>query len=169
MKLIVGLGNPGKKYEQTRHNVGFMALDSLAKELGLDWNDHKKSKSLLAKGVDAILLKPQTFMNLSGEAVVAALNFFKLGQEDLIVIHDDLDIELGKIRCTDSSRSAGNNGVQSIIEKLGSQDFRRIRVGIKKPADSPVPAEKYVLEKFTGAELEMINKLLPEIKQKALD
>ena len=169
MKLLVGLGNPGPKYEQTRHNVGFLALDYLTKELGLEFSEHKKTKSLIAKNSELILLKPLTFMNLSGEAVVAALNFFKLTKDDLVVIHDDLDIDLGKIKTTDSSRAAGNNGIQSIINLLGTQDFFRVRVGIRTPERDLIPAEKFVLERFKKEELEIIKTLYPEIKKKALN
>jgi PTH1 family peptidyl-tRNA hydrolase len=168
MKLIVGLGNPGKKYELTRHNVGFLFLDYLANELSLDWSEHKKTNSLLAKSADYILVKPQTFMNLSGQTVVAALNFFKLNKEDLIIVHDDIDIDLGKIKNTSSSRAAGNNGVQSIIDQLGSQDFYRLRVGIRTPERLLIPTEKFVLERFKKDELAIIKQQLPQIKKEAL-
>ena len=165
MRLIVGLGNPGKQYEITRHNVGFIFLDQLAIDLGLSWSEHKKSKSLVAKSTEVILLKPQTFMNLSGEAVINALNFYKLEISDLIVIHDDIDVDLGKLKTTSSSRAAGNNGVQSIIDKLGTQEFFRIRVGVRTPERAGRPAEKFVLEKFKKDELETIKNLYPEIKE----
>lgn len=168
MKLIVGLGNPGKPYELTRHNVGFLALDFIAKELGLEWTEHKKTKSLLAKSGEYILLKPQTFMNLSGESVTTALNFFKLDKQALVVLHDDIDVDLGKIKTTTSSRAAGNNGVQSIIDLLGTQDFFRIRIGIRTNMREKIPAEKFVLEKFHPDELSTIKQLFPEIKNEAL-
>lgn len=168
MKLIVGLGNPGDKYKATRHNIGFLALDFLAQELGLNFSEHKKTKSLLAKDTNYLLIKPQTFMNLSGESVIAALNFFKLTKDDLIVIHDDIDVDLGKLKTTTSSRAAGNNGIQSIINLLGSQDFFRIRIGVRTPEREIIPAEKFVLEKFKKTELEIINNLFPEIKKEAL-
>lgn len=169
MKLIVGLGNPGKQYELTRHNAGFLAVDYLAKELGLEWSEHKKTKSLIAKVGETIFLKPQTFMNLSGETVVAALNFFKADKADLVIIHDDIDVDLGKIKTTGSSRAAGNNGVQSIINALGTQDFFRLRVGVRTEARNIIPAEKFVLEKFKKEELEIIKQLFPEIKNAMLD
>jgi PTH1 family peptidyl-tRNA hydrolase len=115
------------------------------------------------------LIKPQTFMNLSGEAVVAALNFFKVAKEDMVVIHDDLDIDLGKTKTTSSSRAAGNNGVQSIINLLGTQDFFRIRVGIRTDNPHKIPAEKFVLEKFQPEELNTVKSLFPEIKKEALN
>jgi PTH1 family peptidyl-tRNA hydrolase len=169
MKLIVGLGNPGKHYALTRHNAGFLAVDYIARGLGLEFAEHKKTKSLLAKDAGIILLKPQAFMNLSGESVVAALNFFKLTKEDLLVIHDDLDIALGKLKMTASSRAAGNNGVQSIIDALGSQDFQRIRIGIKSEETASWPAEKFVLSKFEPEDLETIKELFPQIKKQALE
>ncbi len=168
MNLIVGLGNPGKQYETTRHNIGFMALDFLAKELELEWTEHKKTKSLMAKSHNVILLKPQTFMNLSGESVVATLNFFKLDKSSMIVVHDDIDVDLGNLKTTASSRAAGNNGVQSIINSLGSQDFFRIRIGVRTKEREIIPAEKFVLEKFKKDELEIIKSLFPEIKKEAL-
>lgn len=168
MKLIVGLGNPGSKYEQTRHNVGFLFLDHLASELGLTWSEHKKTKSLIAKDAAVILIKPLTFMNLSGESVVAALNFYKLGKEDLVIVHDDIDVDLGKIKTTVSSRAAGNNGVQSIIDRLGTQDFFRIRVGIRTQVRSIIPAESFVLQKFEKQELVLIKNLYSQIKKEAL-
>ena len=168
MRLIIGLGNPGKQYELTRHNVGFLALDHIAKELELDWSEHKKTQSLLAKSVGTILIKPQTFMNLSGESVRQALNFFKLEISDLIVIHDDVDVDLGKIKTTRSSRAAGNNGIKSIIEQLGTQDFFRIRVGIRTEEKDKIPTEKFVLARFQKDELETIKNLLPQIKKEAL-
>lgn len=168
MKLIVGLGNPGKQYESTRHNAGFLALDFIAKELGLEWSEHKKTKSLLAKSSEYILLKPQTFMNLSGETVTSALNFFKLDKSDLVILHDDIDVDLGKIKTTASSRAAGNNGVQSIIDLLGTQEFFRVRIGVRTEMREKIPAEKFVLEKFRPEELATIKELFPQIKKEAL-
>lgn len=169
MKLIVGLGNPGSKYEQTRHNVGFLFLNHLASELGLTWSEHKKTKSLIAKDADIILIKPQTFMNLSGESVIGALNFYKLNKEDLVIVHDDIDVDLGKFKTTQSSRAAGNNGVQSIINLLGTQDFFRIRIGIRTEERTLIPAESFVLQKFKKSELDTIKNIYSEIKKEALD
>lgn len=168
MKLIVGLGNPGSKYEHTRHNAGFLAIDYIAKELGLDWSEQKKTKSQVAKSLDVVLAKPQTFMNLSGEATTALMNFYKVSKDELVVIHDDIDVDLGKIKTTSSSRAAGNNGVQSIIDQLGTQEFFRIRVGIRTPDRSIIPAEKFVLERFKKDELETLKTLFSEIKKEAL-
>jgi len=180
MKLIVGLGNPGKEYENTRHNAGFMALDTLAAKMGLKWNASKKFNAEIIKEGDVLLIKPQTYMNLSGDSVMAALSFYGLAPKNLgifkkknadlssalTVIHDDLDIELGKYKVSIGSRSAGNRGVQSIIDRLSTKNFRRIRIGIKPPAGNPIPADKYVLQKFDGEELKKINSVIGEISDK---
>lgn len=168
MNIIVGLGNPGKQYEKTRHNAGFMALDALAEELDLKWTEGKKLKAQIAKTADAILLKPQTFMNNSGVSVAAALSYFKLKPESLIVIHDDLDIELGKYKISVDSRSAGHNGVQSIIDLIKTKNFKRLRIGIKTPSLGKIPAEKFVLQKFTGEEIKTIKKIITQILKKEL-
>lgn len=133
MKLIVGLGNPGKQYENTRHNMGFIVLDSLADSLGLtiDKNDFKglylRTKYL---GEDIILFKPQTYMNLSGEAVVQIVNFFKIDLEDIIVIFDDLALTPGNIRLRLNGSSGGQKGIENIIKLLGTEQIKRIRIGI---------------------------------------
>ena len=152
MHLIVGLGNPGLKYKNTRHNIGFMALDRLAKEKGLKWRSEKKFDSEIAENGDTLLVKPQTYMNLSGDAVRKIFDFYHIGygfEEDLCdtltVIHDDLDIELGKYKISTDSRSAGHNGVQSIIDNLKTKKFKRIRIGIKTPELEVIPAERFVL------------------------
>jgi len=163
MHIIVGLGNPGEQYEQTRHNAGFMAVDALAKKLGLKWKSNKKFKADLAKGDDVILIKPLTFMNNSGSAVAAALAYFKLSPEKLTVIHDDLDIESGKYKISVDSRSAGHNGVQSIIDHLKTKNFRRTRIGIKTSELEKIPAEKFVLQKFKPEEKKIIKQLISEI------
>jgi len=162
MKLIIGLGNPGKKYEKTRHNLGFMAVDFLREKLGApDFKSNKKCAAEFSKSGEIILAKPQTFMNLSGEAVAKLLSFYKLDLDDLIVIHDDIDLELGKIKDGKNHGPAGHNGVKSIIELLGTKDFPRLRIGVGRPPEH-IPPEDYVLQNFTSAEL----KLLPEIFNK---
>ncbi|MDD3190110.1 MAG: aminoacyl-tRNA hydrolase [Candidatus Pacebacteria bacterium] len=160
MKMIVGLGNPGKEYEKTRHNVGFMALDKITKiyDFG-DFKTEEKFEAEISQGEIAaekiFLIKPQTFMNSSGRTVQKMMNFYKAGIDDLIVIHDDLDIALGEFRTGSGSRSAGHKGVQSIIDFLDSKDFKRIRVGIKIE-DRKIPTEKFVLGTFTKKESEAI-------------
>jgi len=172
MKLIVGLGNPGKKYEQTRHNFGFMALDLLAKKLGTTWRDSTKLKAELAKTAEYILAKPTTFMNQSGSAVSALLKFYKLTPSDLIVIHDDLDIDFGKWKLSSDSRAAGHNGVQSIIDQLGSKKFSRYRLGIRDadlPADEADEAEKFVLERFNPEEIKELPGILEKLTVELLN
>ena len=149
MKLIIGLGNPGKEYENTRHNTGFMVLDRLSEKLNIEMTQNKfkglygKSKY---KGEDVILLKPQTYMNLSGESVRQVMDFFKINQEDILVIYDDLDMPVGKLRLRQSGSAGGHNGVKSIIAHVGTQSFQRIRVGIDK--HPRIKVVDYVLGRF---------------------
>lgn len=161
MRIIIGLGNPGKQYKDTRHNAGFTAVDNLAKKLELKWK--KKFKADLAKGDGLILIKPLTFMNDSGSSVVSALAYYKLPPAELTVIHDDLDIELGQYKISLDSRSAGHNGVQSIIDRLKTKNFRRIRIGIKTPGLKKIPATEFVLQKFSAEEEKIIKKLISKI------
>lgn len=151
MKLIIGLGNPGREYEHTRHNCGFMVIDKLADDLGVSINQ-AKFKGLYVKtkvnGEDVILLKPQTFMNLSGESVGELMRYFKIDKQDILVIYDDLDLPVGKIRLRQSGSAGGHNGIKSIIEHIGGQDFKRIRVGIDR--HPYIPVVDYVLGKFTS-------------------
>ena len=156
MKLIIGLGNPGKEYESTRHNAGFLFLDTLK----VSWEfpafvPEKKFMSLASAGMKngekTLLVKPETFMNRSGEAVTALVNFFKLGPTDITVVHDDLDLPFGTWKIATDSGAAGHNGVTDIIGRLGTKEFRRIRIGIGRPEDNRDPAD-YVLDRFTHEE-----------------
>ena len=130
MKLIVGLGNPGAEYALTRHNLGFEVIDRLVAGKATSSGVNKKLEAILYKMGDTLLLKPQTFMNLSGVSVVAAVNFYKIDLNDLLVIHDDVDFELGEVKHQFDRSSAGNKGVDSIIKALNSQAFNRLRLGI---------------------------------------
>jgi PTH1 family peptidyl-tRNA hydrolase len=133
MKLIVGLGNPGAEYEVTRHNIGFMVVEKLARELTLEtvvWQEDKKHRALVARAADILLVKPLTFMNKSGDAVSALLSFYKLDVSDLWIIHDDIDLPPGKIRIRENGASGGHNGVDSIIKAVGSDAFVRFRLGV---------------------------------------
>jgi len=189
MKLIIGLGNPGKEYEKTRHNAGFILLNEIQKDFNFsEFKMEKKFDAEISEGNVAgekiILCKPQTFMNLSGKTVRAILDFYKLSADDTIVIHDDLDIKLGTFKIATDSSSAGHNGVQNIIDVLGTQKFKRIRVGIgsattDEPSCPPRLAEttacrreagrlgahNFVLGKFSDEELQETLSLLPEIKE----
>ena len=165
--LIIGLGNPGKRYEQTRHNIGFMTLDALAAQLEIDLKQ-KSFNALWGKGAlagkNVLLAQPQTFMNLSGTAVRQLQSFFKTDISNLIVIHDDLDLPFGSIRLKAGGGTAGHKGLASIESNLGSSEFMRVRLGIGKPVDKS-RIEGYVLEPFRKEE----QTVLPEILQRAAD
>ena len=152
-KLIAGLGNPGSKYQGTRHNAGFMVLDRLAEIIRVSV-DRTKFSGLCGEGnwlgVRLVLLKPQTFMNLSGRAVTEAAHFYKIPPADIIVVHDDLDLPFGQLRLKEGGGHGGHNGLRSIIAELGSADFLRVRIGIGRPDKGS--AEKYVLTPFTPEE-----------------
>lgn len=154
MKLIVGLGNPGKEYLLTRHNIGFMVIDSLAEKHGINLN-RLKGNSATGKGVirgeEVILAKPLTYMNLSGRAVKALVTEFKVSLSNLMVIHDDLDLDLGRLRLRREGGTGGHRGISSIIEKLGTGGFNRLRIGIGRPLGNQ-EVRDYVLEEFTARE-----------------
>lgn len=154
MYLIFGLGNPGSRYQFTRHNVGFMVLEKLAAQLEMELR--QKSFDALwckgkLKGKNVILAMPQTYMNLSGKAVRKLLAFFKADINNLIVVHDDLDLPFGTVRLKTGGGNAGHKGVESIVENLGSSDFMRVRIGIGRPADK-ARIDSYVLERFEPQE-----------------
>lgn len=158
MKLIVGLGNPGGEYKKTRHNIGFIFLNSFLSKEGISL-DKKKFKGkyieyVSSKGNKAILLEPQTYMNLSGDSIVDFVRYYKINIEDVLVIHDDLDLELGKLRIRSKGSSGGHNGIKSVIARLGSENFKRIRIGIGK--DSNIPVIDYVLGKFSEEDLKKL-------------
>ncbi|MCW1888394.1 MAG: aminoacyl-tRNA hydrolase [Candidatus Moranbacteria bacterium] len=167
MLLIIGLGNIGKKYERTRHNAGFLALDYIHHTHQCDaWTEEKNLSGFVSKGTlgtqKVLLFKPATLMNNSGLAVAKIIHYYKLTLNKIIVIHDDMDIPSGKVKLTLSSRAAGNNGVQSIIDHLRTQDFKRIRIGIGRPSDTLgycEPSHNYVLENFTPPEEELLQAL----------
>ncbi|MBP7907604.1 MAG: aminoacyl-tRNA hydrolase [Proteocatella sp.] len=158
MYLIVGLGNPGKQYETTRHNVGFIAIDEIAKELDIRV-DKLKFKSLIGEGrigtEKIILAKPQTFMNLSGQAVVELMNYYKVEPSNMIVIYDDIDLDTGRIRIRKSGSSGTHNGMRNIIYLLGRQDFPRIRIGVSKPKHGEDLAN-FVLSRFDKTETDEV-------------
>jgi peptidyl-tRNA hydrolase, PTH1 family len=153
MKLIIGLGNPGKKYAGTRHNAGFMAVDAFAKEIGTEWKADAKRKALVATaiigGEKIILAKPQTFMNLSGEAAAALASFYKAAPEDILLVHDDMDLDIGRIQFKNGGSPAGHNGVASVYERLGTKDIQRLRIGIGRPPDDRTPSEDWVLDELS--------------------
>lgn len=164
MKLIVGLGNPGEKYLRTRHNIGFMVLDHLLKDLTTleksVWRSDK-SKSEIAKIRETILVKPQTFMNECGWSVRKLADYYHVGPADIWVVHDDLDLPLGKIKIRQGGGTAGHHGLESIVEHLGTVDFVRFRLGVGRPQGHDAwgklnikrrEVEKYVLSDFTFGE-----------------
>ncbi len=178
MKILIGLGNPGKNYEHTRHNAGFLALDYLQKHLLPEstWQEKSKLSATLAEGLigkeKIILVKPVLFMNESGQTVRKILDFYKVAPGDIIVFHDDLDIAPGTIKMTLSSRAAGHNGVADIIEHLGTQDFKRYRIGIGRPTEvlgACQPSHDYVLGKFTQKETALLEEALTQSFQKSTD
>ena len=176
MKLIVGLGNPGEKYSKTRHNLGFEVLDELAKKLNLvDWSLEGKFKSELIKAPQLILVKPQTYVNNSGMAVKLLTTYYKLPTTDLIIIHDELDLPLGKIKVRLGGAAAGHHGVESIISALGTDQFIRVRLGIGnlrtlsgEHKGQSISAEKFVLEPFIPKEKPQVKHMIKQAI-KALD
>lgn len=175
MKIIVGLGNPGEKYKNNRHNAGFMAIDYILNDgdgfmTAVPSHDFKSEIFTWQSenGSKIIFLKPQTFMNDSGQAIKAICNFYKIEiAKDLIVIHDEIDLIFGEIRVSKNASDAGHNGVKSIIADLGTQDFLRLRIGIEtRNSKEELPTESFVLQNFKEPEIETLEKnLFPKIKE----
>jgi len=162
MYLILGLGNPGRRYQFTRHNIGFMVLEKIAAQREVDlkqksfdalWNRGKIA------GINVLLAMPQTYMNLSGNAARKLLTYFKINISNLIVIHDDLDLPFGKLRLKTGGGDAGHKGLKSITTCLGSADFMRVRMGIGKPSDR-TPIEDYVLQRFDSGETDLLQQIV---------
>jgi peptidyl-tRNA hydrolase, PTH1 family len=171
MKLIIGLGNPGKEYAANRHNIGFLSVNYLAKKNHISL-DKKQGKARVGMGeidgTPVVLAKPQTYMNLSGVSVIHLLGKYKLSPDDLIVIHDDLDLPLGKIRIKKGSSAGGHNGIKSIIGGLGTQDFIRIRIGISRPQTGSAAEETivdYVLGDFEGEDKQLIDETIKKVAE----
>ena len=168
MKLIVGLGNPGRNYENTRHNAGFSILEKLNEKENGEWGNEAKANALISRikldNEDVILALPQSYMNLSGEAIVELLRWFKLDISDLIVVHDELDLPFGKIQIKKGIGPAGHKGIKSIIERIG-EDFVRVRIGIGIE-NLEIPSEKFVLEKFSEEEQKGLEKIEEEAIEK---
>ena len=172
-KVIVGLGNPGLKYKYTRHNIGFMFIDSLTKEFNLDFHIDKALKCMIAEKVmdvkdekvKVLFVKPITYMNNSGECVESILKYYKIEIEDLLVIHDDLDLPVAKVRIRPHGSSGGQKGMQSIIDHLGTSEIKRIRIGIDKDGDTI----DYVLSKFSKVDKDKINDVLYQSNKMVID
>lgn len=163
MKMIVGLGNPGKEYAKTRHNVGFIALDYFP---GNNFDQEKYNASYYKTKLfdeDVLFVKPLTFMNLSGEAVSKFANFYKIDPKDILIIQDDLDLPVGTIRLKNKSTSGGHNGIKSIIKELGTDEVPRLKIGISN--DKQMLTRDYVLSKLSKDELKEIENKLPLIKE----
>ncbi|MDP4125427.1 MAG: aminoacyl-tRNA hydrolase [Bacillota bacterium] len=161
MKVIVGLGNPGPQYLETRHNMGFLLVDLLAELHGLQFRT--KFQGLWAEGNEEgeriLLLKPQTFMNLSGRSVSELCRFYKVQGEDLLIVHDDMDLTLGKIRLRNQGSAGGHNGIRSILAELGSEKFWRLKLGVGRPPKEWDPA-RFVLSPFEESELTLLDEVL---------
>jgi PTH1 family peptidyl-tRNA hydrolase len=172
MKIITGLGNPGKKYENTRHNVGFIIISNFGIKISdfSDWKINKKFNAEISEGKiggeKIVLLRPQTFMNNSGQAVAAAARFYKIKPADLLIIHDDIDLPLGKLRIKKDGSSGGHRGVESIITALNSKNFTRLKIGVAPEArPKNFDAADFVLKKFIKAEAKKVS----EITKKATE
>jgi PTH1 family peptidyl-tRNA hydrolase len=155
MKLVIGLGNPGAEYERTRHNVGFRVVDKLAAKHGWKWNE-RRSRAVLASGTigseKVVLVKPLTFMNLSGQTVGELVRWYKVSPEDVLVVYDELDLPVGKIRLRAEGSAAGHNGLRDIIAHLHTNQFPRLRVGIGHPRSSRIRGKDHVLSAPSGDE-----------------
>lgn len=169
MYIIAGLGNPGSKYENTRHNMGFKAIDAMASEFGIDVN-RSKFKGLIGEGrigtEKVILLKPQTYMNLSGQSVREIMNFYKIPEENLIVIYDDFDLPIGSIRVRKSGGPGTHNGMKSVVQELGSRKFPRVRVGIGSSDGSTI---QFVIGKVGKDEQQILNEAAEAAASAAAD
>ncbi len=167
MKLIAGLGNIGNKYTFTRHNAGFMLIDSIALNSGLQFRENSRLKCLmtnLRNGIeDYLLIKPTTFMNLSGEAVRAVTDYYKIDVKDVLIVYDDLSLELGKIRFRANGSDGGHNGIKSVIQHMGTKDIARLKIGIGPQTN--IPSEVFVLQNFSKEELDTLKTTLTKAKE----
>jgi len=183
--IIFGLGNPGERYTNTRHNAGFMIVNALREKWDFPaFEFNKKFNAEVSQGIPPffpedsrdkvflneknklVLVKPQPFMNNSGQSVRAILDFYKLTPKDILVIHDEIDINLGRYKLSEDSRAAGHNGVEDIIEKLGTKEFRRMRIGVATDdLRTRVPAKEFVLQNFSKEEKDIIEKIVPEVTE----
>lgn len=159
--LVVGLGNPGKKYDGTRHNVGFMAADGLAKSFGLKFTKAQKTESQLAQSSEIIIAKPLTFMNNSGRAVKALVHYFDIPLTDVVIVYDDVDLALGTFKVKSMGTSAGHNGMQSILEVFKTNQIPRIRIGVGR--DAHIDTSDYVLSKFKRQEQTIISEVVEQV------
>ena len=163
MKLIVGLGNPGKKYENTKHNIGFICLDKYASDNSLKFKMENKFRGESLKEGNLILLKPHTFMNLSGESIRLVMDYYNIDVKDVLIIYDDLALPLGKLRLREKGSPGGHNGVKSIVSHMGTQEFQRVRIGID--SNPLIETKNYVLGKFSKEEEKTLEEALPKVSE----
>ncbi len=160
--LVVGLGNPGLKFEQTRHNIGFRVADAIVGNGS--WKDDASHRALIARttivGTDTHVIKPQTFMNLSGQAVQSYASYYKISPERIIVVHDDADLPFGEVRGKLAGGTAGHNGLQSVVDRLGTNEFWRVRIGIGRDVNPEVPLDVFVLNPWTEPERAMLQDII---------
>ena len=163
MRIIVGLGNPGAQYANTPHSVGFEAVDAIAAEIGASWEEKRQFKCLMAKGTFAgqsvLLVKPQTFMNLSGESVAPVVKYHNATAADLLVIQDDIDLAVGRLRIRKNGSCGGHNGIRNVIERLGTPDFARLKLGVGKDKSDVIA---HVLGKFDPATRKVMDLVVAE-------
>ncbi|MBQ9517068.1 MAG: aminoacyl-tRNA hydrolase [Eubacterium sp.] len=163
--IVAGLGNPGKKYEKTRHNAGFMAIDLLAKKHGFAFKKAKFQALIADETIDGtrcLFMKPQTMMNLSGEAIIDAANYYNIPDENIIIIYDDVSLDVGKVRCRRKGSAGGHNGIKSIISCLGSEDFPRVKIGVGKKPTGDYDMVKWVLGEFPKDKQSDLDKALED-------
>ncbi|KFZ27670.1 MAG: Peptidyl-tRNA hydrolase [Candidatus Izimaplasma bacterium HR2] len=163
MKLVVGLGNPGKKYSKTKHNIGFISVDHYVDSNNLKLKKERKFNGKSLKIGDLVLLKPHTFMNNSGLSIKAVMDYYDIDIKDILVIYDDLDLPLGKTRLREKGSAGGHNGIKSIISHLKTEEFRRVRVGIDK--NPVIETKNYVLSSFSKKEIEIMNPVYSKISE----
>jgi PTH1 family peptidyl-tRNA hydrolase len=159
MFLIAGLGNPGDKYKLTRHNIGFLVIDKIIKELNTTTINNQNFKALVYKSANTIYVKPQTFMNLSGESILAIADYYNIPNEDIIIIHDDIDLKFGTVKFKIGGGHGGHNGLRSIDANI-EKDYIRVRIGVGKP-ENKAEVANYVLHNFTKDELNQLNDIIP--------
>jgi len=169
MKAIIGLGNPEEKYALTRHNVGFMVVDRFAEELGIVLENSPKLFARAGKNADYLLAQPQNYMNRSGQAVQAVLDFYKLSPADLTIIHDDLDIAFGTYKIQQATGPKAHNGLLSIYEALGTDQFTHVRIGVEnRQLDNRLSGKDYVLQAFAPAEIETLQAVIGQVAKELL-
>lgn len=180
-KIIAGLGNPGAEYRNTPHSIGFETVDAIAAKIGAEWETKSRFKCMMAKGrlggADAILVKPLTYMNLSGEAVAPVVKYHNATNADLIVVQDDIDLPVGKVRIRKNGSCGGHNGIRNIIERLGTQDFVRLKLGVGKNKDNVIghvlgkfdPASRAVMDKVVAKAVEIVEAIVAKGADKAMN